>query len=97
VQWAEGLPPEIEQRFWFGWVEGGGYVSARVLREGMEAFNRRLLEVAARLDVPCLDLSSMHGDARWFFDDCHFSEAGARRAAELVAEWMRAHPEAWRP
>jgi len=96
VQWAADLPPEIEARFWFGWVEGGGYVTARVLRAGMDAFNQRLAQVAARLDLPLIDLSPMSGDARFFFDDCHFSEAGAREAAARIADRLLEHPDAWR-
>ena len=96
VQWAAELSPEIEARLWFGWVEGGGYVSSGVLRAGMDAFNARLAEVAERQGVPYIDLSALHGDSRWFFDDCHFTEAGAHAVAEHLADWMLARPEAWK-
>ena len=96
VQWAADLPEHIEARFWFGWTEGDAYVSTAVMRAGMEAFNRRLAEVAARLDAPLVDLSDLHGDPRWFFDDCHFTEAGAREVAARIAAWMLAHPQRWR-
>jgi lysophospholipase L1-like esterase len=97
VQWAAGLPAQIEARFWFGRLASGDYASTAVMRADMDAFNARLLEVCGRLGVPCVDLSPLHGDARWFFDDCHFTEAGARAVAGLIADWMLAHPEAWRP
>ena len=95
VQWREGLSPEVEARFWFGWLEQGGFSSVRGLRSGIEAFNARTLEVGARLGVPVVDLSAMHGDTRFYFDDCHFTEAGSRELARRLADWMLAHREAW--
>ena len=33
-----------------------------------------------------VDLSELNGDPTVFYDDVHFTEEGARRVAELVAE-----------
>ena len=35
----------------------------------------------------------MSGREELFFDDCHFTEAGARVVARLVAGYLLSHPE----
>ena len=39
-----------------------------------------------------IDLSALDGDPAMFYDDCHFTETGAREVARLVADWFLAHP-----
>ena len=95
VQWRQGLPSKVEDRFWFGWLPDGSYATTAALRAGLDAFNARTLAEGERLGVPVVDLAPLSGDLRYFFDDCHFTELGSRAVAELLADWMLAHPEAW--
>ncbi len=37
--------------------------------------------------VEFVDLSSLNGQPQYFCDDCHFTEAGAREVARIVADW----------
>lgn len=84
VLWREGLDPRSEDLLWLGWsAERGSFYTAGALREGIDRFNRRLVEVAGSRGLRVVDLSGLSGDPRWFFDDCHFTEAGARRVADL--------------
>ena len=49
-----------------------------------------LRSIAADLDLPFLDTSALPADASlWLPGDGHFSPAGARRMAEMVAERLR--------
>ena len=54
------------------------------MRRGMDVYNERLLAVTAELGVECVDLSGMHGNPEYFYDDCHFNPAGAREVARLL-------------
>ncbi len=82
VLWDEALPPEAAARCWFGWLEDGRYVSIPALRSAMDAYNAAVQHVCRARDIPVVDLSAMHGRPEFFYDDCHFTEAGARFVAE---------------
>ena len=76
---AGGIGPNTE------WCIQQGYYSPQVLAQGMELFNQTLLEVCQENDIFCIDLASaMAKDARYFYDDMHFSEEGARKVAEVA-------------
>ena len=84
VVWRADLSVEGEARCWFGWLSDGRYLTLAALREAMDQYNATLLETCAALQVPCVDLSPMNGSEAYFYDDCHFTEAGARAVAQLV-------------
>jgi hypothetical protein len=44
------------------------------------------------MDAEFIDLSAMNGTPEFFYDDCHFNEAGAREVSRRVADWFRHHP-----
>ncbi|MEM7308289.1 MAG: GDSL-type esterase/lipase family protein [Planctomycetota bacterium] len=84
VLYRRDLPADAEALLWLGQLEPGVFLGSGPLRDGMDRFNVALAETCRELDVPCVDLSSMNGDPSFFFDDCHFNEAGSRRVAELL-------------
>lgn len=84
VLWRGGLPPDQAARCWFGWLPDGSYLSIAALRTAIDQYNGALLAVCAREGVPCVDLSPLNGDPALFYDDCHFTEAGADRVAALA-------------
>lgn len=84
VVWRDGLPPEAAARCWFGWLPDGRYLTLGALRQAMGRYNTALAEVCAHAGAPCVDLSPLNGDPGLFYDDCHFTELGARRVAERV-------------
>ncbi|MGQ0723313.1 MAG: SGNH/GDSL hydrolase family protein [Candidatus Eiseniibacteriota bacterium] len=86
VLWREGMPPEEEALLWLGRRKGGAYVSAASLRRIIDRYNELARGVAAKRGAEIVDLSDLSGDPRWFYDDCHFNEAGAAEVARRLAE-----------
>ena len=84
VLWTDDLIPEVAARCWFGWLESGEYLSLGTLRRAMDAYNEALMMVCTEMHVACADLSSMNGNPEYFYDDCHFTEAGAVEVARLL-------------
>lgn len=91
VLWRGDLPPAAEALLWIGWTrDRSAFYTAGALRGGMDAFNARVGGVAARRGVELIDISAVSGDLDSFYDDCHFTELGARRVAELMGARIRA-------
>lgn len=88
VLWRHGLEPAAEKLLWT--ADRSAYYTAAALRDAMDAFNARSSLVARKRGVELVDLAPVSGDIRWFYDDCHFTEEGARRVAWLFAERFRA-------
>jgi lysophospholipase L1-like esterase len=89
VVWRADLSAEAETRCWFGWLPDGRYLTLAVLREAMDQYNEALKQVCAEQGVPCVDLSPLNGSEAYFYDDCHFTEAGAEAVAQLVGPVLR--------
>jgi lysophospholipase L1-like esterase len=84
--WRADLPPEAQQRLWFGRVEGRGYLSVGDLAVAMDRYNQALLQVCASDHLECYDLASaVPKDPSVMYDDVHFSAAGAVIVARYAA------------
>ncbi len=86
--WRENMPEEELQQLWFGCVNGEPYICyvPEVLAEGMREYNQVLLEVCAEEKLRCVDLANLLPQSfDYMHDDVHFSEAGARKVAEILA------------
>jgi lysophospholipase L1-like esterase len=88
VLWDAHLPPEAAARCWFGWLPDGRYLALGALREAMDAYNAATIAVARETGTICVDLADLHGNPDYFYDDCHFTPAGAREVARRVAGAM---------
>jgi len=86
VLWTAGLPERAQQLLWLGRLDERHFLSVEKAREAMDLFNAALLEVCADSGVDCVDLSGMHGREEYYFDDVHYSEAGAAEVARRIAE-----------
>lgn len=94
--WRDDLGPDERERLWMGGPpldrlrSGAVYYGVDALAEAMDRFNRRLLRVCRkRPEAECFDLASaLPKDAAFFWDDAHFTERGAERVAELVADYL---------
>jgi len=85
VLWRADLDAENVDLLWFGQLPDGRYLSVAALRAGMDRYNDLLRRICAKHQVPLVDLSELNGDPAVFYDDCHFTELGAQRVAQLVA------------
>lgn len=66
------------------------YYTTRALREGLQRYNDRLAVVCLANHIPLIDLArQLDPDTSVFYDDCHFHEAGAAKAAEIIAKSFR--------
>jgi lysophospholipase L1-like esterase len=97
--WRPDLPERLEALLWMGGIgdfmryAGKAYYSAEALQNGMAAYNETLLRVCEERRIECVDLASLlDKDTTVFYDDMHFNEAGARKVAELLAQYLVARP-----
>ncbi|MFN0055000.1 MAG: SGNH/GDSL hydrolase family protein [Planctomycetales bacterium] len=84
--WSEDLREEAQSLLWLGKLSEGRYLSLPPLMAGIALFNDRLTKVGRETGTPVIDLTSLNGHEEFFYDDCHFNEAGAREVARLVAD-----------
>ena len=72
-------------------------VELEVLRTVLSRLNSATRAAAATTGALLVDLErSLDGDASAFYDDCHFTEAGAARVAEEIAAVLSAGDRAFR-
>ncbi|HWA55706.1 MAG TPA: SGNH/GDSL hydrolase family protein [Gemmatimonadales bacterium] len=95
--WSPTLPDSARRLLWMGGtgefqVEAGhDYFTVPALRTAMDRYNAALLEVCGRRQLPCLDLAAaIPHETRWFYDDVHYTEAGARLVARQIAAHLAA-------
>jgi lysophospholipase L1-like esterase len=85
VLWRAEMPPEEEALLWLGALPDGTFASAASLRRMMDRFNELVVRICTERGAECVDLGEMNGHAAFFYDDCHFNEAGAREVARRLA------------
>ena len=99
VLWREGLSAEGQERVSMAYPPQPDGTSVgyelRDLHEGMERFNDVLREVAAERSaqtpgvINVIDLApAVGGRQAYLYDDCHYTEAGAAKIADMVAEGL---------
>ena len=97
--WGAGLSEAARARLWMGdiSVERGEYLSAGAGRKGIDRHNEILLKVCRDLRAECISTEAMSGREDYFYDDFHYTEAGARALAQLVSEHFlsRASSHRW--
>lgn len=90
-RWRANASDADVRDFWFGWVgedwpTAEAYFTPGALERAMDAFNRALLDVCRERGLECVDAAAMiPKDATLFYDDLHFTEAGSRQLAEVLA------------
>ncbi|MDW8274692.1 MAG: hypothetical protein RMJ53_10725, partial [Chitinophagales bacterium] len=94
VIYRDDLSEKEKALLWMGWgetlTENGQriYYSASVLARSIQMFNDVARDFALKHpDVAFVDLAAtLPSDTSVFYDDCHFNESGARKAAEIISE-----------
>jgi lysophospholipase L1-like esterase len=93
VLWRQDLAGRALDSLWMGADDDGRFFPPGPLRQGMDRYNAVLLAQCSRLGLECVDLApAMSGREELFFDDCHFTEEGAREVARLAAGYLLSHP-----
>ncbi len=66
-------------------------LEAGKLREALERYNHVVAAACKDEGVGFIDCSTMNGREEYFYADFHLNEAGCRRLAEIVGEFLREH------
>jgi hypothetical protein len=95
--WTADATPAEQRLMWLGGTgsfqeePGHAYYSVAALADAMARYNAETLAVCRSHGLSCLDLASrLPADTTMFYDDVHFTEAGAARVGALLAEHLRA-------
>lgn len=94
--WRDDLPEAAKALLWLGGVgefqraAGSAYYAVGPLAVAMQRYNEVLLDVCKQRQLPCLDLApAIPKDTTMFYDDTHFTEAGARAVATAIVQHLR--------
>jgi len=92
VLWRDNLSTREEEMLCMGRRDETAYYSAAALARGMDAFHAVTRAVAADRGALLVDLAAeIEASSDFFYDDCHFTEAGARRVAAVIARVLFEH------
>jgi lysophospholipase L1-like esterase len=95
--WRDDLSPELSRLLWFGAIgqrvftkePSQEFYSVRALAEAARLYKAGLLRSCAELSLECLDLDALlPKDSTTLYDDVHFNENGAQRAAAELASFL---------
>lgn len=92
VLWRAELTASERELLWLGMPDEQHKLAPDVLADGMTRFNDVLRDVAQSRGIECVDLDGLNGRAELFYDDCHFTEAGAQAVADALAARFEAAP-----
>lgn len=80
---AGGVGPHTD------WIQNKIYYSPGLLNRLMEEFNDVTRRVCRENNLLCVDLArDLPKKAEYFYDDMHFSEAGAEKVAEIIGDHL---------
>ena len=69
--------------------EARRYYTVKALEEGMDRYNKAMLEVCRSRGVECLDLATrIPRSLGAFYDDVHFNDGGAKLVAQIVSDYL---------
>ena len=95
--YTPSVQPEIEKQLWMGLIQRVPppvNLPSPFFYKEMSRFNDALRKLAKEEGVELIDLEkSIPKTAGYFYDDAHFKELGAAKAAEVIAGYLISHPE----
>lgn len=93
--WRADLTEREQARLWLGGIgryqeePGHEYYAIDALADGMDRYNRMLLDLCRTEGLECIDLEKeMPKNTNMFFDDVHFTETGARHIAKVISRYL---------
>ena len=91
TMWKPDMLDYERNLLWMGWRPDDRFYSTGALTKAMDSYNKRLLATCNRLNLECVDLAArLPRTAEFFYDDMHFTEAGAQRVADELGTYLRA-------
>jgi hypothetical protein len=92
--WRDTMSYDDQSRLWMGGLgkyqleQGHPYYSPKVLSDLMHYYNLHVQNICKQENVPFIDISTFPTDINHIYDDCHFTQRGARELADtLFAHW----------
>jgi lysophospholipase L1-like esterase len=83
-----GTDPELERWQWMR-LRRGVHYKAEHMRAALERYNDVMRELARAWSVPLFETAAaVPPTLEWFYDDVHFSPAGASKAATALADFL---------
>jgi len=88
--YQENMPKETEDKLWMGYMpEAGINLSNEFLLKEMKRFNNAVRNLSKKHGVELIDLErEIPKDLVHFYDDVHFSPDGAKKAAQVISEYL---------
>jgi hypothetical protein len=87
--WNHHMSEHAISLLWHGWTRESGFLTVARLLEAIERFNSALVKVCQDMRTDCIDVRSMSGKEEFFYDDCHFTEAGAHELARQISASLK--------
>jgi lysophospholipase L1-like esterase len=89
--WKDSMSDDELKLLWMGGIGNfqqavpSAYYSPAALRRALNLYNEKLKDVCHDNGVEMVDLdANLPHDASIFYDDCHFTELGAKKAAAVI-------------
>ncbi len=94
--WSPHMSHQTQEQLTAGFIGGDNlspqtrWYTPRALEEGLTAYNDTLRETCKTAALNCIDVArKLPRQAKYFYDDFHFSNLGASTVAKFVAEGMQ--------
>lgn len=102
--WSSDMSAEAEAQIYAGFIGSDmnspstKWFTPRALEQGLRTYNNTLRKACDEEQLNCIELAGqLPRRASTFYDDFHFSEAGAAAAGEIVASALRGTAVSCRP
>ncbi len=88
--WRDSMTSEDQKRLWMGGLgkyqnePGHPYYTTGFLSNEMQHYNGLVKSVCEEQNIPFIDISSFPTDIDHLYDDCHFTELGARELGDTL-------------
>jgi len=96
--WRDSMSEMEISKLWQGGIgkfqmeSGHVYYSPKALRHGLDLYNQKLVSVCAARGVQVIDIDSeLPHNLSVFYDDCHFTDEGAREIGNIVYRQISKH------
>jgi hypothetical protein len=96
VAWDSLMTPGLSELCWYGWIgqsqfeNTGKYYSFIQLQKSLNVYNELLKNICLKNGVEFIELEGkLKKDTTTFYDDCHFNESGAEKAAKIIYNYLK--------